>query len=77
MLLPWGDGDTSYKTTHNAWSIPSELVAVAEMMGAFRFTSRQPMSSGATTSAGRAKKGWGRVWESMVAMGVAWGIGNE
>jgi len=31
------------------------------------------MSSGATTSAGRAKKLWGRCWESVVAMGVALG----
>jgi len=30
------------------------------------------MSSGATTSAGRAKKDGGR-WERVVAMGVAWG----
>jgi len=27
---------------------------------------------GATCSAGRAKKLWGRCWESVVAMGVAW-----
>jgi len=26
---------------------------------------------GATTSAGRAKKDWGRCWEGVVAMGVA------
>jgi len=43
----------------------------------WRFTSRQPMSSGATTSAGRAKKLWGRwsgsCWEGVVAMGVALG----
>ena len=25
-----------------------------------------------TSSAGRAKKDWGRCWESVVAMGVAW-----
>jgi len=31
------------------------------------------MSSGATCSAGRAKKDWGRNWEGVVAMGVAWG----
>jgi len=31
------------------------------------------MSSGATTSAGLAKKEWGRCWERLVAMGVAWG----
>jgi len=40
-----------------------------------RFTSRQPMSSGAASSAGRAKKDWGRAgmsWEGVVAMGVAW-----
>jgi len=35
------------------------------------FTSRQPMSSGATCSAGRAKKDWGRCWVVVVAMGVA------
>ena len=29
------------------------------------------MSSGATTSAGRAKKDWVRFWEGVVAMGVA------
>ena len=40
----------------------------------WRFTSRQPMSSGATSSAGRAKKDWGRCWEGVVAMGVAWGM---
>jgi len=28
------------------------------------------MSSGATTSAGRAKKDWRRCWEGVVAMGV-------
>ncbi|CAK6699847.1 hypothetical protein OGCDGJMD_02740 [Cyanobium usitatum str. Tous] len=32
---------------------------------------RHPMSSGATTSAGRQKKDWGRCWEDLVAMGVA------
>jgi len=29
------------------------------------------MSSGATCSAGREKKDWGRCWEGVVAMGVA------
>ena len=29
------------------------------------------MRSGATSSAGRAKKDWGRCWEDLVAMGVA------
>ena len=38
-----------------------------------RFTSRQPISSGATCSAGRAKKDWGRDWVSVVPMGVALG----
>ncbi len=38
---------------------------------AWRFTNTQPMSSGATTSAGRAKKDCRRDWESVVAMGVA------
>ena len=36
---------------------------------------RQPLSSGATCSAGRAKKDWGRCWEGVVAMGVALGGG--
>jgi len=31
----------------------------------------QPINSGATSSAGRAKKCWGRRWEVVVAMGVA------
>jgi len=31
------------------------------------------MSWGATYSAGRAKKAWGRSWEGVVAMGVAIG----
>jgi len=38
------------------------------------FTIRQPIRSWATTSAGRAKKGWGRAeecWEVVVAMGMA------
>ncbi len=34
------------------------------------------MSSGATCSAGRAKNDWGREWEGVVAMGVAWVIGG-
>ena len=41
---------------------------------AWRFTNLQPISSGATTSAGRRKKAWGRggkSWEGVVAMGVA------
>ena len=29
------------------------------------------MNLGATCSAGRAKKDWGRCWEDLVAMGVA------
>jgi hypothetical protein len=33
------------------------------------------MSSGATSSAGRAKKDWGRAEKGLVAMGVAWEIG--
>ena len=36
-----------------------------------RFASRQPISSGSTTSAGRQKKDWGRFWEGVVAMGLA------
>ena len=43
-------------------------------LGANRITSRQPMSSGATCSAGRQKKDWGRCWEGLVAMGVAFVI---
>ncbi len=39
------------------------------------------MRSGATTSAGREKKAWGRAercWEVAVAMGVAWaGMGGD
>jgi len=39
------------------------------------------MSSGATSSAGRAKKergrGLGICWKSVVAMGVAWGMGGK
>ena len=38
---------------------------------AFSDAKRQPMSSGATCSAGRQKKDWGRRWEGVVAMGVA------
>jgi len=41
----------------------------------WHFTSRQPISSGATTSAGRAKKDWGSAGRVLVAMGVAWGNG--
>ena len=37
---------------------------------AWRFTSRQPMSAGAPTSAGRAKKDWRRCWEGVVAAGA-------
>ena len=39
-------------------------------------TNRQPMSSGATCSAGRVKKGWGSAGRVLVAMGVAWGMGG-
>jgi hypothetical protein len=46
-----------------------------------RFTSRQPIRSGATCTAGRAKKGWGRAGRSLmgvVAMGVAlWACAEE
>jgi len=38
---------------------------------------RQPIRSGATCSAGRAKKDGGRCWEGVVAMGVAWGMGGN
>jgi len=37
----------------------------------WRFTSRQPISSGASSSAGRAKKDWGSAERVLVAMGVA------
>ena len=43
------------------------------LLFALRTSSRQPISSGATCSAGRAKKAWGRCWEGVVAMGVALG----
>ena len=32
-------------------------------LSTWRFTSKQPISSGATCSAGRAKNDWGRCWE--------------
>jgi len=35
-------------------------------------TSRQPISAGATTSAGRAKNDWGSAWESGVARQWLW-----
>jgi len=44
---------------------------------AWRFTSRQPIDSGATTSAGRSKKERGRCWEGVVAAGVALGMGEN
>jgi len=37
-----------------------------------RFTSRQPISSGATTPAGRQKNDWGSAWESGVARQWLW-----
>ena len=46
----------------------------SKLPSSWRFTSRQPIRSGATCSAGRAKKLWGRAggcWEGVVAMGVA------
>lgn len=39
---------------------------------AWRFISRESLTSGATSSAGRAKKDWGRCWESVEAMGLTW-----
>jgi len=33
---------------------------------------QEAVSSGATPSAGRAKKDWGRCWVVVVAVGVAW-----
>jgi hypothetical protein len=41
------------------------------------FTSRQPISSGALTSAGRQKKEWRKCWEAVVAMGVAVGRSSD
>jgi hypothetical protein len=41
-VLPWRDGDTSYKTAHNPWSISSALVLVPGSLGAYRFTSSDP-----------------------------------
>ena len=42
------------------------------------FMSIRAMRSGATCSAGRAKKAWGRCWEGVVAMGLDWrGNKNE
>ena len=58
-VLLWRDGDTFGRNAHNAWSIPSVLVPVAERMGANRITSRQPMSSGASCWAGQAEEGGG------------------
>ena len=69
-VLLWRDGDTFGRNAHNDWSIPLALVPGLGNLGANRITSRQPMSSGATTSAGRQKKAWGRCWESVVAMGL-------
>ena len=43
----------------------------------WRFTSRQPMSSGATNSAGRAKKDWGRAGKSLVMGVVAMGVDKK
>lgn len=42
----------------------------------WHFTSRQQMSSGVTTSAGRAKNLWERAEKVWVGMGVAWGMGG-
>ena len=41
---------------------------------AWRFTSRHPISSGATCSAGPAKKLWGSAGKSLVTDGVAMGM---
>jgi hypothetical protein len=49
----------------------STITAHSSSPEGWPFTSRQPMRSGATCSAGRQKKNWGRYWESVVAMGVA------
>jgi len=43
----------------------------------WRFTSRQPMNSGATTSAGWAKKDGGGAGRVLVDMGVAWVDGTS
>jgi len=50
--------------------------APQQLPNGWRFTSRQPMSSGATNSAGRAKKDGVKAGRVLVAMGVAWGMGE-
>ena len=55
------DGDTSGRNAHNAWSSRSALVPVSGNLGSFRFTSRQPMSSGPGLLGGAAEKGVGEV----------------
>ena len=58
----------------------STLVETLVALGFVRFILSsqcwQPMSSGATCWAGRQKKDWGRRWEGLVAMGVAWVVGD-
>jgi hypothetical protein len=50
--------------------------AAQQLAIGWRFTSRQPISSGATISAGRAKKDKGRCWMGEVVMAMVkkcWG----
>ena len=57
---------------------PSEYASVStttphsRLPSVWRFTNRQTISSGATTSAGRQKKAWDRAGKNVVAMGIAW-----
>ena len=48
---------------------PGFGAARVRKLGCQRFTSRQPMSSWVTASAGQQKKAWGRRWE---VAGRAW-----
>ena len=62
-----------------AYASVSTITARNSSPEGWRFTSRQPMRSGATSSAGRQKYalGWAmRFWMGWVAMGVAWRMGG-
>jgi hypothetical protein len=55
----------------------SAITPHSDFSPAWRFTSRQPMSSSPPNSSQLAKKAWGmagRVGAVLAAMGVAWGI---
>ena len=57
-----------------SWNMGRRNPYALLLSSGWRFTSRQPMSSGATCSAGRAKKALGspgRSWMDGMAMGVA------